>query len=428
MIYVVDFAVNAVQACCRALIVDTLPISQQQQGSAWASRMIAAGNIVGYLAGMLDLRAIFGNILGNTQFKQLMVISAFLLLLCVGITCYSVTERVLVTREDQGSGVLHIFAMIWRTMFNLPKNIWAICIVLFWAWVGWFPFQVYSTTFVAEVLKRYDTKMQKSLSESDDKLGDIARVGSMALVLFSCVSLVASVTLPWVIEAPPSDELHKKHISEESTMGKLLGRVGPYKPELSTVWIWGHVSFASLMFLTLAAASVSFATFLVACSGVAWALMTWAPFSIVGEEIQRLSGNSASGPHSTAQYEMVALDEADSDTVHQGIPRISISSPVTPYSQADLEVGAVTGSNEMSGIYLGILNVYACLPQMVGSFISFVVFSILEPGKSPEFSDDPKGIKAPKGSVNAIAVCLGIGGVCTLIAAHYTVRFKNNYS
>jgi len=50
MIYVVDFAVNAVQACCRALIVDTLPVSQQQHGSAWASRMVAVGNIVGYFA------------------------------------------------------------------------------------------------------------------------------------------------------------------------------------------------------------------------------------------------------------------------------------------------------------------------------------------------------------------------------------------
>lgn len=50
MIYVVDFAINAVQACCRALIVDTLPVSSQQHGSAWASRMIAVGNIVGYFA------------------------------------------------------------------------------------------------------------------------------------------------------------------------------------------------------------------------------------------------------------------------------------------------------------------------------------------------------------------------------------------
>lgn len=48
---------------------------------------------------MIDLRAVFGNIFGDTQFKQLMVISATLLLVCIGITCASVTERVLVTRK-----------------------------------------------------------------------------------------------------------------------------------------------------------------------------------------------------------------------------------------------------------------------------------------------------------------------------------------
>lgn len=63
---------------------------------------------------------------------------------------------------------------------------------------------------------------------------------------------------------------------------------------------------------------------------------------------------------------------------------------------------------------------------MVGSFISFLVFSALEPGKSPEFSEGDEIIEAPKGGVNAIAVCLGIGGVCTMVAAHYTIKFKNN--
>lgn len=45
-IYVVDFAINAVQASSRSLIVDTLPIAKQQLGSAWASRMIAIGHLV----------------------------------------------------------------------------------------------------------------------------------------------------------------------------------------------------------------------------------------------------------------------------------------------------------------------------------------------------------------------------------------------
>jgi solute carrier family 45 protein 1/2/4 len=140
--------------------------------------------------------------------------------------------------------------------------------VLFWAWVGWFPFQVYSTTFVGEVLKRYDVNRQGEIGNSDDKLGEIARVGSMALVLFSCVSLAASVALPWVVEAPPSDELHNKKASSHGALATLLKKVEPYKPDLTSVWVWGHVSFAGLMFLTLFAASVSFATFLVALSGV----------------------------------------------------------------------------------------------------------------------------------------------------------------
>ncbi|EDP52889.1 sucrose transporter, putative [Aspergillus fumigatus A1163] len=38
-IYAVDFAINIVQACCRSLIVDTLPIPLQQAGSAWGTPM-----------------------------------------------------------------------------------------------------------------------------------------------------------------------------------------------------------------------------------------------------------------------------------------------------------------------------------------------------------------------------------------------------
>jgi len=69
------------------------------------------------------------------------------------------------------------------------------------------------------------------------------------------------------------------------------------------------------------------------------------------------------------------------------------------------------------------MNVFACLPQFVGSFISFVVFSILEPGKSPEFTEGGSS-KAPTYGVNAIAVCMGIGGIATLVAAHFTTRFR----
>lgn len=67
------------------------------------------------------------------------------------------------------------------------------------------------------------------------------------------------------------------------------------------------------------------------------------------------------------------------------------------------------------------------MDSRVGSLVAFAVFSILEPGKSPEFSGDD-GVEAPKHGVNAIAVVLGIGGVSALVAAHYISKLKKTTS
>ena len=114
-IYAVDFSINAgtgipqgarrpqlltlsaVQASCRSLIVDTLRISQQQHGSAWATRMSSIGHLVGYFIGTLDMVGIFGNFLGDTQFKKMTVISALGLIVAIAVTCWAVTERILIS-------------------------------------------------------------------------------------------------------------------------------------------------------------------------------------------------------------------------------------------------------------------------------------------------------------------------------------------
>ena len=44
-IYLIDFSINAVMATDRALIVDTLTSSQQEEGNAWAGRMIGIGGV-----------------------------------------------------------------------------------------------------------------------------------------------------------------------------------------------------------------------------------------------------------------------------------------------------------------------------------------------------------------------------------------------
>jgi solute carrier family 45 protein 1/2/4 len=83
-------------------------------------------------------------------------------------------------------------------------------------------------------------------------------------------------------------------------------------------------------------------------------------------------------------------------------------------------------TGEMAGIYLGILNLFITLPQFVGTFISMVVFAILEPGKSKELAGD-KGpdVTHPEPVVNAIGVCLFIGALSSLGAAYATHCFKH---
>lgn len=47
-IYFIDFSINAVMACSRALLVDVLPVSEQGVGNAWMGRMSGVGGIAGF--------------------------------------------------------------------------------------------------------------------------------------------------------------------------------------------------------------------------------------------------------------------------------------------------------------------------------------------------------------------------------------------
>lgn len=46
--YVLDFALNGLQASLRNLLLDIAPASQLNAGNAWHGRMTNAGNIVGF--------------------------------------------------------------------------------------------------------------------------------------------------------------------------------------------------------------------------------------------------------------------------------------------------------------------------------------------------------------------------------------------
>ncbi|KAJ5820177.1 hypothetical protein N7474_005768 [Penicillium riverlandense] len=433
-IYAVDFSINVVQACCRSLIVDTLPIPQQQAGSAWAGRMCAIGQLIGYVIGSIDTVSIFGSIIGDTQFKQMTVIAALSLIGAVSVTSYAVKERVLLSARDSDgkAGAIQVVVQLFRTTMELPPRIQAICWAQFWAWIGWFPFLFYSTTWVGETYFRYEVPPEQ-VTKTTDMLGEVGRVGSLSLVVFSSITFLSSVLLPFCVQ-PPDTKRERFTPRPPPGIARLLKSITTVRPDLQTAWLISQVMFAATMIFAPLAHSRAFATFLVAVCGIPWAISGWAPFAFMGVEINKLTmsgGIAATMPtsrsgavtmitsaslraSSAAESELDVLRlnhrDADSDTDEEDPTSLSSNIPST---------------GELAGIYLGVLNVYTTLPQFVGTFISWIVFSILEPGAEPGADESDTGwMNLDKDKPNAIAVCLFIGALSALIAAEATRRLR----
>ncbi|KAL3419030.1 General alpha-glucoside permease 2 [Phlyctema vagabunda] len=413
-IYAVDFAINAVQSCCRSLIVDSLPIPKQQAGSAWASRMASVGHLIGYIIGTMDLVRIFGTSMGDTQFKKLTLVAAFGLLFAVGITSWAVTERVLISNKgsEREAGGIKIITKIFKATMQLPPRIQAICWAQFWSWIGWFPFLFYSTTWVGETYFRYDAP--HDVKQSKDALGDVGRMGSSALVVFSSVTFIGAVLLPLFIKSPDEGSFTAR---PPASIAGAVEKFNKYKPDLLASWMAGHLMFSAAMILAPFANSFRFATTLVAFCGLPWSVACWAPSTFLGVEVNRLSSNTtlAAG----GSYRRLSR----SDSIDLDVASPSGSLLRLDHGPAD---EAIASTGELSGLYFGILNIYTTLPQFLSTFISMIVFGILEPGKSPELSDPkhPEEHHSTDGP-NAIAVCLFIGAISNLGAAWATKKLRD---
>lgn len=124
-----------------------------------------------------------------------------------------------------------------------------------------------------------------------------------------------------------------------------------------------------------------------------WSVACWAPYAFLGMEVNNSISPVANNPGSSAEK----LAQTDSK---QAAP-----------------------ASELSGIYFGILNIYTTVPQFVGTFLSMLIFAIMEPGKSPELAQDAHPSEHhDTGGTNAISVCLCFGAVSTLVSAWATQR------
>ncbi|KAL1677143.1 major facilitator superfamily domain-containing protein [Schizophyllum commune] len=424
-VYIIDFAINAVQAVDRAILVDTLPPTAQASGNAWAARMLGIGSVVGFFAGNVDLPSYFAW-LGSNQLGVLSVIVIFWLVLVHAITVTSVKERILLKRTSEIS-LLQTFKRefkdIFANIFRLPRTIKQIFTVQFFAWIGWFPVMFYTSVYIGDLYKR---SAAQAHIEPDDAEG--TRLGARALFYMGAVSLFANVVLPAFVAETASKSRSGTPLPVLKKPSR-LAVPARMKVHLATLWAASHVVFAACMLGTFFVDSVAGGTLLVAVTGFSWAITQWAPFSLLGEAIllepagptdasirladvraseerqrflvagdsddeeeigvhRRRSTDNSRGSLDRSRSGFAdddigngfAHDEHDNGFAHAN--GLANDDSFTHESGNGFAAGAGGGLAAKAGIILGIHNLFIVIPQFIVTGVSSIIFAIFDPDQS----------------------------------------------
>ncbi|KAF9474838.1 MFS general substrate transporter [Pholiota conissans] len=427
-IYLIDFSINAVQAVDRALLVDTLPPSDQAAGNAWAARMLAVGSVVGFFIGNVNLPLLLP-FLGSTQLEVLSVVVSLLLLSGHSIMAALVKEKVLLKTysaagKSQGKSFSQEIKDIWTNMRTLPRVIRQICIIQFFAWIAWFPVLFYSTLYVGDLYKRTANPATTD-AEKASLDAEATRLGSRALFYSSILSLFVNLTLPAFVPEAAGSSKPGTPKQMPSFLERICRVPRVLQIHLSTLWAVSHLVFAGCMFATFFTHSVWGSTFIISITGFSWAVTQWAPFSLLAEAIltepatlttddtgsihladtrtqQRISGDPqenavflANDGSDEEDEEAEALREERSRVLSNSgaqLSRIDIRSEgsdedgyeIVPGADGGVVGGSGRSANTLSakaGIILGIHNIFIVIPQFLVTGFSAILFALFDPKK-----------------------------------------------
>lgn len=361
--------------------------------------MTGIGNIIGYCFGYINLPKYMW-FFGDTQFKVLCVIASIALGGTVMASILLVKER---DPNQEGppaadkGGVIAFFKGVFSSIKRLPPQTRKVCEVQFFAWIGWFGFLFYLSTWVAELyVHPIIAANPDQTPEEIEKLYEKGtRIGTFALLVWATASLVSNLLLPFFVapsysvpvipssasQMAPSIRSGISRNSQKSyttAMDRFLEKLVIPWLTLRRAWTIGLVMFAVCMFSTLFIPSPTIATIVVGVVGIPWSLTIWAPFAIISSEISKRD----------------ALRRAQA---------LNLTSHIDdPLARND--------NGDQAGVILGIHNVAIAAPQVIATLGSSVIFKFLQ---------------KPRGSPNAdwsMPVVLATGGIFAMIAAYMASR------
>ncbi|KAL2136135.1 hypothetical protein VTI74DRAFT_5358 [Chaetomium olivicolor] len=419
-VYVLDFAINTVQAAIRAFIVDCAPTHQQESANAMASRFVGIGNIAGYLAGYMDLPTILW-FFGDTQFKDLCAIASIALGVTVALSCVFIRERdprLEGPPAKDKPGVLAFFKKIFTSIKRLPPQTKKVCQVQFCAWIGFFPMLFYTSAYIGEIYAEPYLQENPNMSPEElDKLYERAtREGTFALLIFAIMGLATNVFLPFFIaptyetqvgiaaDAPGEAPGALKHYDEEQKSWLDYLIIPGFT--LRRAWMLAQILFTGSMLCTVFVRTVTAATVLIGLVGITWALTLWAPWAIISAEISRRDEIRR------ANYAQRALSPSSRGAV----------TSLDGYSSDENRAGDLDNNNkkvddeedsDQAGVILGIHNMAIAAPQIIATVVSSIIFRIFQ---------KPRGVPGD----HSIAIVLALGGITVLVSAFFIHRIRDD--
>ncbi|KAJ7498783.1 hypothetical protein FB451DRAFT_10114 [Mycena latifolia] len=418
--YVLDFALNALQASLRNLLLDIAPASQLNSGNAWHGRMTNAGNIVGFGFGFLPLADLpILNLVGGTQFRKFCIICIIILVATVWITCYCHEEQERPAMHQQKSKGGQVLDNIRTAIINLPRPIRRVCYVQLFAFMGWFPFLFYATTYMGQI-------MAKELGKEPDP-DRATRTGEFAMLLYSIVAVVSGTILPHLANRDRRLMAHQGDDDEDAELTRIRNTVRQWKVEaarrgeplrlpvmpflLRNIWTGALLLFSALTMSTFFISTVFQATIFISLIGICWSVAMWCPFAAIMEFLKDMSAppappGSLRPSHGRTLSTPAAGPRRGSDERQPLIRRRSYDA----YEAASEDVPPA--ARVAGGTILGVHNLAIVAPQLFVAIATSVIFKVVD----GDLDADPGNDNTYFGK-NGVAWVLRFGGVCTLFGA-----------
>ncbi|TFK43415.1 major facilitator superfamily domain-containing protein [Crucibulum laeve] len=423
--YILDFALNGLQASLRNLLLDIAPPGQLNAGNAWHGRMTNAGNIIGYGFGFLPLAELpVIRWIHGSQFRKFCIICIIILVITVFITCYYHEEEERVSIRARQTTFKDVLRGIYTAMMNLPKPVRRVCYVQLFAFMGWFPFLFYSTTYVGQIMA-YETKKEPDGEKA-------TRTGEFAMLLYSIVGVIAGSVLPHLAGRDRRLMAHKGDVDQDAELTRIQETVRQWRVDaarkgkplrlpvmpflLRNIWTGALLFFSLLMFSTFFISTVVQATIFISLVGVCWAVAMWVPFAIIMELLKATPtpapSEASRRPFHPRNLSSPGYIRREPNERQPLIRRRSFneyeSGQEEPVAAAPLPGGTV----------LGIHNLSIVMPQFIVAIVTSIIFRIVDETSSSLAEGGGKGDTYL--GKNGVAWVLRFGGLCTLFGAMLT--------